>query len=112
MTGVESTQHVESLNRVLKKHMDREILLKELVKVIESELDKEAQYSWIKDYYGSNLSTGLLSTYNTIFKDIDFILKDFLASILLSLQRTQVNESDNKPNSIIKHIYDRSQIRL
>ena len=44
-TGIELTQHVESLNRVLKKHIDQGTLLKELVKIIESELDKEAQYS-------------------------------------------------------------------
>src|SRR6266540_6123226 len=126
--GVESTQCVESLNGVLKKHMDRETLLRELVKVIENELDKEAQYSRIRDYYGSNPSTGLPLTYNTIFKDINSVLKDFLAPISLSLQRAQmkqallyqgtlisieqVNESDNEPNSIIEHIYDRPQIRL
>src|SRR6266542_2619660 len=126
--GVESTQRVESLNGVLKKYMNRGTLLKELVKVIESELDKEAQYSQIKNYYRSNPLIGLLSTYSILFKDIDFILKGFLAPIPLSLQRTQmkqallyqgtlvfikqVNESDNKPNSIIEHTYDRLQIRL
>jgi hypothetical protein len=91
--GVKTTQRVESLNEVLKKHMDWEILLKELVKVIESELDKEAQYSRIKDYYESNPSISLLSTYNTIFKEIDFILKDFLAPIPLSLQRAQMKQA-------------------
>ncbi|CAB4421574.1 unnamed protein product [Rhizophagus irregularis] len=39
--GVESTQRVESINGVLKKHLDQGTLLKELVKVIENELDKE-----------------------------------------------------------------------
>ena len=126
--GVESTQRVESLNGVLKKHVDRGSLLRELVKEIERELDKEAQYSRIRDYYGSNPSTGLSSTYNTIFKDIDSVLKDFLAPIPLSLQRAQmkqallyqgilvsieqVNESYDEPNSIVEHIYDRPQIRL
>ncbi|EXX51956.1 hypothetical protein RirG_257290 [Rhizophagus irregularis DAOM 197198w] len=85
--GVESTQRVESINGVLKKHLDQGTLLKELVKVIENELDKETQYSRIKEYYGSNPSTGLPSTYNTIFKNIDSILKDHLAPIPLSLQR-------------------------
>ncbi len=127
-TGIESTQRVESLNEVLKKHMDWGTLLKELVKVIESELDKEAQYSQIKDYYRSNPLISLLSTYSILFKDIDFVLKSFLAPISLSLQRAQmkqallyqgtlisieqVNESDNEPNSIIEHIYDRPHIRL
>ncbi|CAB4429007.1 unnamed protein product [Rhizophagus irregularis] len=127
--GVESTQRVESINGVLKKHLDRGTLLKELVKVIENELDKEAQYSRIKEYYGSNPSTGLPSTYNTIFKNIDSILKDHLAPIPLSLQRAQmkqsllyqgilisidqVKESDNEQsNDIIERIYDKPQIRL
>ncbi len=86
--GVESTQHMKSLNRVLKKYVNQETLLKELVKVIESELDKEAQYSRIKDYYRLNSSTGLSSTYNIIFKDIDSVLRDLLVFIPLSLQRT------------------------
>ncbi|CAB5186953.1 hypothetical protein GLOIN_2v1773736 [Rhizophagus irregularis DAOM 181602=DAOM 197198] len=68
--GVESTQRVESINGVLKKHLDRGTLLKE-----------------------SNPSTGLPSTYNMIFKNIDSILKDHLASILLSLQQAQIKQS-------------------
>ncbi|GET50254.1 protein FAR1-RELATED SEQUENCE 5-like [Rhizophagus irregularis DAOM 181602=DAOM 197198] len=127
--GVESTQRVESINSVLKKHLDRGTLLKELVKVIENELDKEAQYSRIKEYYGSNPSTGLPIMYNTIFKNIDSILKDHLAPIPLSLQQAQmkqsllyqgilisidqVKESDNEQsNDIIERIYDKPQIRL
>ena len=91
--GVESIQRVESINGVLKKHLDRGTLLKELVKVVENELEKETQYNRIKDYYGSNPSTDLPSTYNTIFKDINFILKDYLAPIPLSLQRAQMKQA-------------------
>jgi len=103
-------------------------LLKELVKVIENELEKEAQYNRIRDYYESNPSTGLPLTYNTIFKDIDSILKDYLAPIPLSLQRAQmkqallyqgilitinqVKEPDNEPNDIIESMYDKPQILL
>jgi hypothetical protein len=126
--GVESTQCVESLNGVLKKHLDRGTLLKELVKEIENELNKEAQYSRIRDYYGSNPSVGLPSTYETIFKDIDSVLKDFLAPIPLSLQRgqmkqallyqgslisiEQINETNDEIDGIVEHIYDRPQIKL
>ncbi|HKQ22499.1 MAG TPA: hypothetical protein VJS91_10700 [Nitrososphaeraceae archaeon] len=91
--GVESTQRVESINGVLKKHLDRNTLLKELGKVIEQELEKESQYTRIKDYYGSNPSSGLLSTYTTIFKDIDSVLKDYLSPIPLSLQRAQMKQA-------------------
>ena len=126
--GVESTQRVESLNGVLKKHLNRGTLLKELVKEIENELNKEAQYSRIRDYYGSNPSVGLPSTYETIFKDIDSVLKGSLASIPLSLQRgqmkqallyqgslisiEQINEINDEFDSIVEHVYDRLQIRL
>ena len=91
--GVESTQRVESINGILKKHLDRGTLLKELVKVIEQELDKEEQYTRIKNYYGSNPSSGLISTYNTIFKNIDFVLKNHLSPIPLSLQRAQMKQA-------------------
>ncbi|CAG8655425.1 35884_t:CDS:2, partial [Gigaspora margarita] len=67
-------------------------LLKELVVAIEQELEKESFYTCIRDYYGSNLSSGLSSVYNTIFKDIDTVLKDYLAPIPLSLQWTQMNQ--------------------
>ena len=79
--GVESTQCVKSINGVLKKHVDHGTLLKELVKAIECELEKEAQYTHIKEYYGSNPSVGLSSTYDTIFKEIDNVLKANLAPI-------------------------------
>ncbi len=108
--GVESIQWVEFINGILKKHLDRKTLLKELVKVVKNELEKE------------------VSTYNTIFKNIDFILKNHLALILLSLQRAQmkqallyqgilitinqVKESNNEPNDIIECIYNKSQIKL
>ena len=73
--------------------MDRNTLLKELGKVIEQELEKESQYTKIKDYYGSNPSSGLSSTYTTIFKNIDSVLKDYLSPISLSLQRAQMKQA-------------------
>ena len=85
--GVESTLRVESINGVIKKLVDRETLLKELVMAIECELDKESQYTRINDYYGSNPSVGLPSTYNTIFKKIDSVLQANLSPIPLSIQR-------------------------
>ena len=78
---------------MLKKHLDRGTSLKELIKVIESELEKELQYTRIKDYYGSNPSVGLPSTYNTIFKEIDHTLQAHLSPIPLSLQRAQMKQS-------------------
>ena len=91
--GIESTQRVESINGVIKKMVDRGTLLKELIEAIENELDKEAQYTRIKDYYGTNPPVGLPSTYNTIFKEIDSVLQEFLSPIPLSLQRAQMKQS-------------------
>ena len=68
-------------------------LLKELIRAVESELDKEAHYSRLNDYYESNPAIGLPSTYNTIFKDIDSILKECLAPIPLSLRRAQMKQT-------------------
>ncbi|CAG8553558.1 6768_t:CDS:2, partial [Rhizophagus irregularis] len=126
--GVESTQRVESINGVLKKHLDRGTLLKELVREVERKLDKESYYKRLNDYYGSNPTIGLPSAYNSIFKDIDSILKECLAPIPLSLQRAQmkqallyqetlitidqVNEPDNNPSDIVEYMYDMPQIRL
>ena len=100
--GVESTQRVESINGVLKKHLDRGTLLKELVREVERELNKEAHYSRLNDYYGSNPAIGLQSTYETIFKDIDSILKEFLAPIPLSLQRAQMKQALLYQGTLIK----------
>ncbi|CAG8513840.1 14646_t:CDS:2 [Racocetra fulgida] len=126
--GVESTQRVESINSVLKKHLDQSILLKELVKTLEQELEKESHYTCIRNYYGSNPSTGLPSTYKTIFKDIDSVLMNHLAPTPLSLQRAQMNQAllyqgalitneqikeyDIEADSTIEHLYDVPQIRL
>ncbi|CAG8542882.1 12090_t:CDS:2, partial [Cetraspora pellucida] len=90
---VESTQQFESINSILKKHLDQRILLKKLVRVVKSELDKEVQYSLLNNYYDSNLSIRLPSTYNTVFKDINSVLKEYLAPIPLSLQRAQMKQA-------------------
>ncbi|CAG8494508.1 9982_t:CDS:2 [Cetraspora pellucida] len=102
-------------------------LLKELMKIIEQELEKEASYNCIRDYYRSNPSSGLPSTYNTIFKTIDLVLEEHLTPIPLSLQRAQMNQSllyqgilvtieqaksSIKTDSMIEHLYDVPQIRL
>ncbi|EXX62609.1 hypothetical protein RirG_160130 [Rhizophagus irregularis DAOM 197198w] len=111
-------------------------LLKELVREVERKLDKESYYKRLNDYYGSNPTIGLPSAYNSIFKDIDSILKECLAPIPLSLQRAQmkqallyqgtlitidqyanpidlkVNEPENNPSDIVEYMYDMPQIRL
>ncbi|CAG8656082.1 13467_t:CDS:2, partial [Racocetra fulgida] len=126
--GAESTQRVESIIGVIKKHVDCGTLLKELVNAIDQELEKEAQYTRIADYYGSNPSVGLVSIYNTIFKGIDSVLEAKLAPIPLSLQRAQMNqallyqatlvsidqvkECDVNNSDIIERLYDTPQIRL
>ncbi|RIB19409.1 hypothetical protein C2G38_2181881 [Gigaspora rosea] len=65
----------------------------ELVDIIQKELEKEASYTRIRDYYGSNPSVGLPSTYTTIFKPIDQVLQTMLSPIPLSLQRAQIKQS-------------------
>ena len=126
--GIESTQRVESINGVIKKLVDHGTLLKELVIAIERELDKESQYTRINDYYGSNPSVGLPSTYNTIFKELDSVLKTNLSPILLSIQRAQMNQSllyqaslisinqveekDGNISGILERSHDVPQIRL
>ncbi|RIB00935.1 hypothetical protein C2G38_2232372 [Gigaspora rosea] len=103
IAGVESTQRVESINGILKKHLNRGTLLKELVVAVEQELEKESFYTRIRDYYGSNPSSGFLSVYNTIFKDIDSMLK--YANLT-----NKFEESDAETCDMIEHIYDVPQI--
>ncbi|CAB4393127.1 unnamed protein product [Rhizophagus irregularis] len=95
---------------------------------VERELDKESYYKRLNDYYGSNPTIGLPSAYDSIFKDIDSILKECLAPIPLSLERAQmkqallyqgilitidqVNEPDNNPSDIVEYMYDMLQIKL
>ncbi|PKY57778.1 hypothetical protein RhiirA4_429238 [Rhizophagus irregularis] len=130
--GIESTQRVESINGVIKKLVDRGTLLKELVTAIERELDKESHYTRINDFYGSNPSVGLPSTYNTIFKELDSVLQANLLAIPLSIQRAQMNQSllyqanlvsinqveDEETNfnnsilGVLGHSHDIPQIRL
>ncbi|CAG8674428.1 16889_t:CDS:2, partial [Cetraspora pellucida] len=131
ITSVESTQHVESINSVLKKHCDQSTFLKELIKTLEQKLEIKLYYTCIRDYYGFNPLSGLLLTYKTIFKDIDLVLIDHLAHTPLSLQQAQMNQAllyqkalitnkqiSTKQNfyfyliSTIEHLYDVLQIRL
>ncbi|CAG8771923.1 27383_t:CDS:2 [Gigaspora margarita] len=114
--GIESTQQVESINGVLKKHLDRDTLLKELVKAIKQELEKESYYTRIRDYYGSNPSLGLSSMYNTIFKRYRFNIKESF-STNSTITSTGPNESiifeepasiesNTEPDDIIEHLHN------
>ncbi|CAG8684199.1 7504_t:CDS:2, partial [Racocetra fulgida] len=91
--SIQSTQQVECLNNVLKKHLNQGTLLTELVDVIQKELEKEASYTRIRDYYRLNPSVYLPSTYNIIFKSIDQVLQMLLFPIPLSLQYAQMKQS-------------------
>uniref|UniRef100_U9SWE5 Uncharacterized protein n=1 Tax=Rhizophagus irregularis (strain DAOM 181602 / DAOM 197198 / MUCL 43194) TaxID=747089 RepID=U9SWE5_RHIID len=67
---IKSTQWVESINGVLKKHLDQDTLLKELVKEVECELDKErAQIKQALLYQGSLITIDQISKPD-ILKDI------------------------------------------
>ncbi|CAB4400468.1 unnamed protein product [Rhizophagus irregularis] len=100
-----------------------------LVTAIERELDKKSHYTQINDFYGSNPSVGLPSTYNTIFKELDSVLQANLLPIPLSIQRAQMNQSllyqvnlvsinqiedeeSNVNNGILGHSHDIPQIHL
>lgn len=61
---------MKSINRVFKKYLDQNTLLKKLGKIIEQELENKLQYTRIKDYYKLNLLSDLSLTYSIIFKDI------------------------------------------
>ncbi|CAB4384521.1 unnamed protein product [Rhizophagus irregularis] len=103
-------------------------MLPVLVIAIERELDKESYYTHINDYYETNPSIGLPSTYNTIFKEIDLVLQAYLSPISLSIQRTQMNqallyqgtlilfeyikEDDGNFEGVLEHLYDILQIHL
>ncbi|RGB21823.1 hypothetical protein C1646_777187 [Rhizophagus diaphanus] len=99
---------------------------------IERELDKESHYTQINDFYESNPSVGLPSTYNTIFKELDSVLQANLLAIPLSIQKAQMNQlllyqanlvsinqvEDEETNfnngifGVLGHSHDIPQIRL
>ncbi|POG67273.1 hypothetical protein GLOIN_2v1779593 [Rhizophagus irregularis DAOM 181602=DAOM 197198] len=72
---------MKSINRVFKKYLDQNTLLKKLGKIIEQELENKLQYTRIKDYYKLNLLSDLSLTYSIIFKDIILIFNVYTETV-------------------------------
>ncbi|CAG8824839.1 6381_t:CDS:2, partial [Gigaspora margarita] len=104
-------QVIKLINSILKKQLDQGTLLKNLIKVIESELDKESYYNYIKNYYGSNVAIGLLTTYNTIFKDTENVLKDYLFESAPSEILSYITIAQRTKNHAIQELYFINEIR-
>lgn len=83
--GVNSTQHVESLNH--KIHRSNSSLLT-LVKEIQTLLDKESEYAKVEEYKDQIPTVGLATIPKTYFTSIEKIISEYLMlAIVFSVSR-------------------------
>ncbi|KAF0458654.1 protein far1-related sequence 5-like [Gigaspora margarita] len=65
----------------------------------------------LSDYYGSNVAIDLLTTYNTIFKDTENVLKDYLFELAPSEILSYITIAQRTKNHAIQELYFINEIR-
>ena len=89
---IQSTQHVESYNLLIKRSVKSLAMLFKLDIHIQSLLDKEEQFEW-HEPSNPNPTVGLPNVVGRYFKKIDASIKKFLTPYVLKMQHNQMNES-------------------
>ncbi|CAG8779965.1 11254_t:CDS:2 [Dentiscutata erythropus] len=87
------TQHVESINRVMKLEVNSKNSLCQLQTGIKFWLKDEIKYTKFQEFRNMNPMAGIPHISNTIFKEIDIIYQKYLTPNSLALQRKQIFES-------------------
>ena len=91
--GINSTQRVESLNRLLKDTVRRNFLLCQLTNEIQSILDNEAKYERITNMHNALPKQNLDDIPTRFFGEINDICKEFLTSHILAMTQKQMKQS-------------------
>ncbi|CAG8801219.1 16968_t:CDS:2, partial [Racocetra persica] len=92
LANTHSTQHVESINHVIKLEANSGNSLYQPQSNIELQLKDEAKYTRLQEFWNMNLTASLPNVSNMIFKSIDDMCKKYLTQNLLALQRKQILE--------------------
>ncbi|CAG8595724.1 5353_t:CDS:2, partial [Scutellospora calospora] len=90
---VQSTQHVEAYNSIIKSNVNRTLSLLELDHTIERLLVKENQFVNLNDAISKFSMSQEEGYHNWYFKKIDEVCQRFLTPAILKLQQNEMNRS-------------------
>ncbi|CAG8831112.1 2544_t:CDS:2, partial [Cetraspora pellucida] len=91
--NVQSTQRIESINKLIHNKVDQATSLYNLLATIDSCVKNKEQFEKSEIERNVLPRVGLLSLNNRFFKEVDNIIKQFLTPIILGKQHQQMNQS-------------------
>ncbi|CAG8672713.1 7752_t:CDS:2 [Cetraspora pellucida] len=91
--GVQSTQHVESYNAIIKKNVNESSSLLELERTIEKLLTKESHFVHLNETINKLPISQEEKYCDRYFQRVDKICNKFLTPAILKLQRSEMNRS-------------------
>ncbi|CAB4479697.1 unnamed protein product [Rhizophagus irregularis] len=91
--GVQSSQHAEVSNKIIKEKLSRASHLSDVVKEVQAAFDNQSKRATITEFKNEIPTKGLPTILNEYFPNLDELLQDFLTPQILQKQRDQISQS-------------------
>ncbi|CAG8785513.1 9927_t:CDS:2, partial [Gigaspora margarita] len=91
--GVQSTQHVEGINRIIKSNITNRTSLSKLASVLDSQLARKSMYIHYSNWSQAYAKPIYIPALAQLLPKVDKWLSEFLTPPILSLQRVKIAEA-------------------
>src|SRR5687767_7159475 len=92
-TGIQSTQHTEVSNKIIKDRLDQNSRLIDVIKEIQLTFDKQSRKALINEYKNEIPIRGLSNIMEEYFPELNKLLREYLTSQIFQKQRDQMIQS-------------------
>ncbi|EXX56200.1 hypothetical protein RirG_218330 [Rhizophagus irregularis DAOM 197198w] len=91
--GIQSTQRVESTNKIIKDRLNRSSCLTDVIKKIQKIFNQQSKKAILNEYKNEIPTRGIPSIMDEYFPELDKILREYLTPQILQKQRDQMAQS-------------------
>ena len=91
--GIQSTQRVESTNKIIKDRLNKSSCLTDVVKEVQRIFDQQSKKAILNECKNEIPTRGIPSIMDEYFPEFDKILREYLTPQILQKQRDQMAQS-------------------
>ncbi|PKK62992.1 hypothetical protein RhiirC2_717298 [Rhizophagus irregularis] len=91
--GIQSTQRVEVMNKIIKDKLNRSSCLTDIVKEVQKTFDQQSKKAILSECKNEIPTKGIPSIMDEYFLELDKILREYLTPQILQKQRDQMAQS-------------------
>ncbi|PKB92214.1 hypothetical protein RhiirA5_445554 [Rhizophagus irregularis] len=91
--GIQSTQQVESTNKIIKDRLNKSSYLTDVVKEVQKIFDQQSKKEILNECKNEIPTRGIPSIMDEYFPELDKILQEYLTPQILQKQRDQMAQS-------------------